>query len=244
MPTFVSEATRAFGKEVRCFKSPPGLVGERTRRHQSARCSYRKCPHEGSTFLIPGTTGALGKVDFWIVDGSGMRPRTHLRASLLLILRMIVDGSGMRPKTHLRASLSLILRMIRTSHLRTNARLGHSTLLRALVTARTGRRLGGRSLDKRRLRDSPAQVPVETLLSARAEDTPEVNAAAHRGHPARPSRASCGADSGLRPAPAPGTAEQPEAGRAEGREEAFPSPFMSPTTGLKVPPASGGGEVI
>lgn len=221
MPTFVSEATRAFGREVRCFKSPPGLVGERTRRHQSARCSYRKCPHEGSTFLIPETTGALGKVDFWIVDETGMRPRTHLRASL-----------------------SLILRMIRTSHLRTSARLGHSTLLRALVTARTGRRLGGRSLDKRRLRDAPAQVPVETLLSAWAEDTPEVNAAAHRGHPARRSRASCGADSGLRPAPAPGTAEQPEAGRAEGREEAFPSPFMSPTTGLKVPPASGGGEVI
>ena len=118
-------------------------------------------------------------------------------------------------------------------------------LLRALVVAHTGRRLGVRAQVKCRLGDSPATVPVETLVSAQAEDTPEVKAAAHRGDSARPSRPSCSADRALQQAQVPGTAEQPKAGRLEGLEEAFPSPFMSPTCcGLKLPPASVGGEVI
>ena len=118
-------------------------------------------------------------------------------------------------------------------------------LLRALAVAHTGRRLGVRAQVECRLGDSPATVPVETLVSARPEDTPEVKAAAHRDHSARPSRPSCSADRRLQPVQAPGTAEQPKAGRPEGLEEAFPFPFMSPTCwGLKLPPASVGGEVI
>ena len=41
-------------------------------------------------------------------------------------------------------------------------------LLRALVVAHTGRRLGVRAQVKCRLGDSPATVPVETLVSAQA----------------------------------------------------------------------------
>ena len=113
------------------------------------------------------------------------------------------------------------------------------------MAAHTGTRLGVRTQVKCRLGDSPATVPVETQVSARAEDTSEVKGLAPRGHSARPARPSCRADRVLQPAQAPGTAEQPKAGRAEGLEEAFPFPFMPPTCcGLKVPPASVGGEVI
>lgn len=113
------------------------------------------------------------------------------------------------------------------------------------MAAHIGTRLGVRTQVKCRVGDSPTTVPVETLVSARAEDTPEVKVVAHRGHSARPSRPSCSADRALQPAQAPGTAEEPKTGRAEGLEEAFPFPFMPPTCcGLKVPPASVGGEVI
>ena len=198
-----------------------------SRRVQSAG-GYRKCQHGGRTFPCPPLflrqLGLSGKWSAVLRAPQALRVRpggiraqgvvtesVHTRAALFWFLRQPglrqggLLGCGWEWDAPEDARAGFILTDSPNdshSHLRTRARLGHSTLLRVWWLQAQEGGLGGEP----RTSAGSAQLPVETGLG-RAEDT----AAARRRHsPGRPERAAvqtgspAGSGCGLKVPPASG----------------------------------------
>ena len=194
----------------------------RSSRHVQSAGGYRKCQRGGRTFPCPplflrqlGLSGKWSAVlrapqALWARRPGGIRAQgvvtesVHERAALFWCLRQpdLRQGGLLDCGWEWDAPEDARTGFILTdspndshSHLRTRARLGHSTLLRAWWLQAQEGGLGGEP----RTSAGSAQLPVQTGLGP------------SRGHGgrsprplSRPSRASRGADRGLRPAPAAG----------------------------------------